>query len=150
MGLLDSTSEEPRSKLLRWIVSSLMLALLIAGAAWWAFRFYPEKQAAERFFQVLAAGDPARAYQLWHAQPSYSYRDFLDDWGPNGFYGPVRSYRVVTAQTPRGEGASGVIVVVAVSPFQPFPSEEDVTKSRRTKQVKIWVEFKDKSLGFPP
>ena len=44
----------------------------------------------------------------------------------------------------------GIIVVVEVSPYQPFPDDSDVAKSRRTREVRIWVETRDKSLGFPP
>jgi len=44
----------------------------------------------------------------------------------------------------------GIIVVVEVSPYQPFPDDSDVAKSRRTREVRLWVETRDKSLGFPP
>jgi hypothetical protein len=40
--------------------------------------------------------------------------------------------------------------VVAVSPYQPFPADDDVTKQNKTKEVKIWVEFKDQSMSYPP
>jgi hypothetical protein len=149
VSLLDSTGEEPRSKLRRYAISGLALVLLLALSVWYLFRFYPEKQAVERFFDALAAGDTQRAYQLWKPQASYSYKDFLEDWGPSGYYGPVKSYRIETALSPQG-GGSGVIVVVEVSPDQPFPAESDVAKQRRTKEVRIWVERSDKSLGFPP
>jgi len=149
VGLLDSTGEEPRSKLRRYAISSLTLALLLALSLWYLFRFYPEKQAVERFLDALVAGDTQRAYQLWKPQASYSYKDFLEDWGPSGYYGPVKSYRIETALNPPG-GGSGVIVVVEVSPDQPFPAESDAAKQRRTKEVRIWVEHSDKSLGFPP
>ena len=149
MGLLDSTSEEPRSRLRRYIISTLALVLLVTFSAWYLFRFHGEKKAVARFFDALAAGDTQRAYQIWKPETSYSYKDFLDDWGPTGYYGPVKSYRIETAQKPREE-ASGVIVVVELSPYQPFPTDNDPEKNRRTREVRIWVETKDKSLGFPP
>ena len=149
MGLLDSTSEEPRSRLRRYIISTLALVLLVTFSAWYFFRFHGEKKAVARFFDALAAGDTQRAYQIWKPETSYSYKDFLDDWGPTGYYGPVKSYRIETAQKPREE-ASGVIVVVELSPYQPFPTDNDPEKNRRTREVRIWVETKDKSLGFPP
>ncbi|HJY85420.1 MAG TPA: hypothetical protein VKE24_01160 [Candidatus Acidoferrales bacterium] len=149
MGLLDATSEEPQSKLRRWIISGLALALLISLTIGYMFRFYPEKRAVERFLDTLVAGDTARAYQLWKPSGSYTFQDFLEDWGPTGYYGPVKSYHIETAQNPRG-GGSGVIIVVELSPYQPFPAANDTEKNRRTKEVRIWVERKDKSLGFPP
>jgi hypothetical protein len=60
----------------------------------------------------------------------------------------LKSYRIETLQKP--SGASGVIVVVELSPYQPFPADNDLEKNRRTREVRIWVETKDKSLGFPP
>jgi len=149
MGLLDATSEEPQSKLRRWIISGLALALLISLTIGYMFRFYPEKRAVERFLDTLVAGDTARAYQLWKPSGSYTIQDFLEDWGPTGYYGPVKSYHIETAQNPRG-GGSGVIIVVELSPYQPFPAANDTEKNRRTKEVRMWVERKDKSLGFPP
>ena len=149
MALLDSTAEEPRSKLRRYVISGLALTLLVVLSVWYLFRLYPEKRAVERFLDALVAGDTQRAYQLWKPSASYAYKDFLDDWGPTGYYGPVKSYHIETALNPRG-GGSGVIVVVELSPDQPFPGDNDAVKNRRTKEVRIWVEHQDKSLGFPP
>ncbi len=148
MGLLDSDSEEPRSKLRRYLVSGLALVLLLSLSGWYLFRFHSEKQTVARFLDALVAGDTERAYQVWKPRASYSYQDFLEDWGPAGYYGPVKSYRIETAQKPRD--ASGVIVVVELSPYQPFPGDNDAVKNRRTKEVRIWVERQDNSLGFPP
>ena len=149
MGLFDSGSEEPRSKLRRYLLSGLALVALVGLAGWYLLRFQAEKKSVARFFDALAGGDTQRAYQIWKPQPTYTYQDFTDDWGPAGYYGPVKSYHIETVQKPRGE-ASGVIVVVELSPFQPFPTDNDPAKNRRTKEARIWVERKDKSLGFPP
>ena len=148
MGLLDSDSEEPRSKLRRYVVTGLALALLLSAGVWYLFRFHSEKLTVERFLDALAAGETQRAHQIWKPQSGYSYQDFLEDWGPSGYYGPVKSYRIETAQKPGG--ASGVIVVVEISPYQPFPPDKDSAKHRRTREVRIWVERRDKSLSFPP
>ncbi len=150
MGLLDSDhSEDPRSRARRYAFSGLALVLLLAASGWYLFRFHAEKKAVALFFDALSAGDTQRAYQLWKPQPSYTYQDFLEDWGPSGYYGPVKSYRIVAAETAAKEG-SGVIVVVELSPYQPFPDDSDAAKSRRSREVRLWVERKDKSLGFPP
>jgi hypothetical protein len=148
VSLLDSGSEEPRSKLLRYTISGIVLMLLIASAIWYLLRFQNEKHTVERFLNALIAGDTQQAYRLWKPSASYSYSDFQQDWGPDGYYGPVKSYRIDTAVQPRA--GSGVVVAVRVSPFQPFPADADAEKSRRTKEVKIWVERGDQSLSFPP
>jgi hypothetical protein len=114
-----------------------------------AFRFYPEQRAAQRFFDALVAGDTNTAYQLWKAKPSYRLQDFLADWGPNGYYGPVKSYKIIKISSPGGSSNS-VVVEVAVSPFSPMPDATDAEKSRRTRVVTVWMNTEDKSFSFPP
>jgi len=41
-------------------------------------------------------------------------------------------------------------VVVELSPYERFPADDDIEKHRYTKEVRIWVERSDQSLGFPP
>lgn len=153
MGILDSNVEEPKSKLRRYVITVIALILILSGYLWYwyryDFRFHPEKQAAARFFDTLVAGDTARAYQLWKPNPNYAMRDFLDDWGPDGYCGPVKSYRIKSTVAPE-HGGSGVIVVAEVSPFSPFPEADDSAKDRHTKEALIWVQTADKSLSFPP
>ena len=96
-----------------------------------------------RFFQALAAGDTKRAYELWQPNPSYTYDLFLMDWGPEGEFGPVRSFCIVAATRPRN--ASGVVIAVEISPNAPFDGSDPGLK-----EAKIWVELRNKSLGFAP
>ena len=124
------------------------LILIAMVALWYTFRYYPEKRAAEHFFAALVAGDTARAYQLWKPSQSYAMKDFLADWGPDGYYGPVKSYKIRDAAA--RSGASGVVVTVSISPFSPMPQPSDVEKSRKTRIVSVWVESKDHSFSFPP
>lgn len=145
---LEPTAEQAQSKARRLIFAAVALLAAVIVLAWYVFRFTPEKHAVERFFDALVAGDAARAYELWKPAASYKMEDFLADWGPNGYYGPVKSYRIES--TSARAGASGVDVVIEISPYAPFPAPEDVEKSRRTRRVRLWVESKDKSLSFPP
>ena len=148
MGLLDSSGEEPRSKVMRWTVSALLLVILTGLTLWYFLRFQTEKNTAAQFLQTLADGNTRRAYELWKPGPNYSYEMFLEDWGPTGEFGPVASFRVVTAAQPRsrsGTFASGVIVVVEISPKAPFDA-----RTPGMKEVQIWVERRDQSLSFPP
>ncbi len=155
MGLLDSGPEEPKSKLLRYIISGVALAVLLAVGFWFFFRYATEKHTVERFLDAVVAGNMQQAYQIWHPHSTYSYRDFVSDWGAQGYYGPVLSYRVESASEPASHGGggvdavSGVIVMVEVSPYAPFPDSSD-PKSNRTREVKIWVERSDQTLSFWP
>ena len=147
MTLLDPPPVQPqKSRAMAFTVAAVTLAAIVT--LWFVFRYYPEKRATERFFNALVAGNTDRAYQLWKPGPSYSMKDFLADWGPEGYYGPVKSYEIL--KTSSAHGSNAVDVRVAVSPFSPLPDASDPEKSRKTKVVSVWVIMSDKSLSFPP
>jgi hypothetical protein len=146
MSLIDPPADKPdKSRAMAFTIAALAVVAIVA--LWYTFRYYPEKKAAERFFDALVTGDTAKAYQLWKPSPSYAMKDFLADWGPQGYYGPVKSYKVIRAKAPSSSNA--VAVSVEVSPFSPMPDISDTEKSRKTRVVEIWVLAADKSLSFP-
>ena len=147
MSLL-SPPPEPSNKYKVATYTGVALALALIIVLYFTFRYYPEKKAAEHFLDALVAGDTKHAYHLWKPSGSYGFGDFLADWGTEGYYGPVKSYSIVKATARRG--ANGVVVLVEVSPFAPMPDRNDVEKSRRTKQISVWVNSGDKSFSFPP
>lgn len=148
MALLEPPAEPShKSKHLTYTIAALVL--IAAVGLWYMFRFYPEKRVVQQFFDTLVAGDTAKAYQIWKPSPSYRMQDFLADWGPQGYYGPVKSYKIIRAHAPRGQSNS-VVVDVAISPFSPMPDPSDAEKSRKTRVVSLWVNSDTKSLSFPP
>jgi hypothetical protein len=147
MTLLDPPAEpQGKSSVMKFTAIAVILALLIGG--WFLFRYYPEKRAVDHFFDALVAGDTNSAYQLWKPSPSYKQGDFLADWGPSGYYGPVKSYEILRATRPKS--SNGIIVSVAVSPFSPMPGMNDAEKSRRTKVIPLWVDTDSKAMSFSP
>jgi hypothetical protein len=146
--LFDS-SQEPHSKRLRYAVTSVAFVLLMGFGIWFYFlRFINEKRTVTHFMDAVAAENYELAYQIWKPHGTYLYPDFLADWSRRGYYGPLLSYRTESAKLPP-EGGSGVIVVVQISPFQPFPANED-PNSARNREVRLWVERSDGSMSFPP
>jgi hypothetical protein len=146
MSLLEPPAGKPdKSRAMAFTVAALTVVAIVL--LWFTFRYYPEKKAAEHFFDALVAGDMAKAYQRWKPGPSYAMKDFLADWGPEGYYGPVKSYKILHAEAPKGSNA--IAVAVNVSPFMPMPENSDIEKSRKTKVVVLWVLVSDKSLSFP-
>ena len=145
MSLLDPPAKPDKSRAMAFTIAALAVVAIVV--LWYTFRYYPEKKAAERFFDALIAGDTAKAYELWKPGSSYTMKDFLADWGPQGYYGPVKSYEIVRAKAPSGSNA--VAVSVEVSPFSPMPNASDTEKSRKTKVVEVWVLASDKSFSFP-
>ena len=148
MALLEPPAE-PSNKT-RHLIFTIAALVAIAGVVvYYSFRFYPEQKAAQHFFDTLVAGDMNGAYRLWKAGPSYRMQDFMADWGPYGYYGPVKSYKVRRVTSPHGP-SNNVVVEAEVSPFSPMPDPQDAEKSRRTRTVTVWVNSNDKSLSFPP
>ncbi|MGC1485081.1 MAG: hypothetical protein WA789_14910 [Candidatus Acidiferrum sp.] len=148
MSLLEPPADVHKKS--RAMIFTLTAAFIIAIiAVWFVLRFYPEKKATEDFFNAVVAGDMTHAYQLWKPGPSYKLQDFVADWGPTGYYGPVKSYTIVKAKSPTGSTTS-VEIRVAISPFSPMPDPNDPDKSQKTKVVTVWVDSKDKSFSFPP
>src|SRR5215468_6316736 len=93
MSLL-SPPPEPSNKYKALTYTGVALAVALAAVLYFALRYYPEKKAAEHFLDALVANDTKQAYQLWKPGESYRYGDFLADWGPDGYYGPVKSYEI--------------------------------------------------------
>jgi hypothetical protein len=128
-------------------ITVIVVTLVAAITMYFTFRYYPEKKAASQFFDALTAGDTAKAYALWKPTSSYTVNDFLADWGPSGYYGPVKSYKIMGAKSVRN--SSSIAVNVAISPYSPMPDPSDGERSQKTKVVPIWVLPADKSLSFP-
>jgi len=114
----------------RYIAVAAFCAML-AGYLYYEFKNSPEELQVKHFFQALQHQEYQKAYEIWKPAASYKFKDFSQDWGPDGLQSPVKEFHI-TGSTARG---SGVIVRVRVN------NSDDVS---------IWVEKKDKSLSFPP
>ena len=148
MSLLEPPIEtSSKRRHLKFVAVALVVLAVVV--VYLTFRFYPEQRAAQHFFDALVAGDTNGAYKLWKAGPSYHLQDFLADWGANGYYGPVKSYKILKITAPK-DSSNSVAVEVAISPFSPMPDTSDAEKSRRTRVVTVWMNTEDKSFSFPP
>jgi hypothetical protein len=147
-SLLRPEPAKRRSKFFKITVSLVVTVVVLGSLYWLFFRFHPEDSTVRQFMSEVAAGDFQGAYKMWEKATSYDYKDFLQDWGPQGYYGPVHSYKIVDTHEP--SDASGVIVVVDMSPFRPFPSDNDAVKAQQTKEVRLWVQFSDHSISYAP
>src|SRR5258708_38427791 len=118
MSLLEPPVEKPqKSRVMLFTVTAL--ALTLAVVLWFTFRYYPEKRAAAHFFDALVAGDTNKAYELWKPSETYRLSDFTADWGPGGYYGPGKSYKIMGAKAPRK--SDSIEGAIANSPDWPMP-----------------------------
>jgi hypothetical protein len=152
VGVFDSSEEHPPAKVRRYVISGVAFLVLLFFAYQYLMRFHTEKRTVNQFMSAIVAGNMEQAYRMSNPSSSYSMKDFLDDWGPDGYYGPVKSFHIENAEEEkRGtEKASGVNITVEVSPYAPFPPDNDVAKQTKTKEVRLRVEYKDQSVGFAP
>lgn len=151
MGIFDSSEEHPASKVRRYIITGIAALVIAFLLAWYwpgDLRFYKEKRTIRSFMNAVVGGNMEEADQIWKPVPTYSFKDFLEDWGPNGYYGTIKSYKIGSAQGVKN-GPSAAIVV-EVSPYQPFPSDDNDPKSNKTQKIVLWVDPKDESISFPP
>jgi len=155
MTLFESQPYDPlqaRKRRIRIVAISVIVLVCLILA--WNFRYYAEERQVDKFFAALQKQDYETAYGIWfhdpgwkqHPQkyPDYPFSSFMQDWGPGGQWGLVKSYHVDGSAVPKGGtgtkfdvGSSGVVVVVTVN-------------ERVADKAHIWVEKSDKTLGFSP
>jgi hypothetical protein len=103
------------------------LVLVVGGLLYIRFHNYPEERAVARFLTTLEQGNYEEAYRLWQPSPSYSYRDFLRDWGAQGDYGKIREFAILASKS---KGPYTVVVTVKINNVDP---PIDLLVDRQTK-----------------
>ena len=125
MSLLDTTPPEPPRKIGRYILMAVII-LVVGAAGYIVFRNYPEERAVSRFLTTLQQSNYQEAYRLWQPSATYSYADFLHDWGEHGDYGKISNFKILGS---RSKGSVTVIVTIAVNDQPP----RELLVDRRTK-----------------
>ncbi|MBI3895611.1 MAG: hypothetical protein HY313_06740 [Acidobacteria bacterium] len=115
----------------RLLIVGSIFAVICAAYLYYEFKNYPEERQLRRFFEALQQQDYQRAYQIWQPSDSYTFKNFLEDWGPDGYQGSVQEFQIADSQA---EG-SGVNITAIINGKQ---------------QAVLWVEKRDKSLSFSP
>jgi hypothetical protein len=132
MTLLDAKPAKPPRKIGRYVLMALGV-IVVAAIAFVVLRNFPEEHAVSRFLSTLEQGNYQEAYRLWQPSESYSYPDFLHDWGEHGDYGKVRNFKILGSHS---QGSGTVIVTVTINGVEP-PSE-------------LVVDRKTKGLAYSP
>ena len=153
MGLLDAKEYDPRPmRRLKWLIGSAIVAVILSWVAWLLFRYQPEKNAVNRLFAAIEAKNFEQAYGIYNADPdwkqhpdrynSYTFNQFLLDWGPSSDYGAITTHSIECATEPKKKGfktPTGVIVVVKIN-----------NRADPHDDVSLWVEKKTKGIGLSP
>lgn len=88
---------------------AITVVLAVAGGVAYKFANYREERQVRRFLETLASKQYEAAYQSWDADERYTIKDFLEDWGENGYHTKgMQEARVIDSNS------SGSVVIVYV------------------------------------
>lgn len=116
MSLLDAQPPQPKSKLRQSLPIIVIVIIVLGGLLYVRFRNYSEERAVARFLTTLQEGKYEEGYRLWQPSPSYTYADFLRDWGEVGDYGKIREFEILSSKS---KGSNTVIVTVQINKVSP-------------------------------
>lgn len=105
--LLDAKPPKPVGKFRRYVPLPvrILLVLVLAGfVAFLANHFwnYRQERIVARFLTTLEQGNYQEAYKIWQPPSSYTYDNFIRDWGTQGDYGTIKSFEILDSQS-KGE-----------------------------------------------
>ena len=143
MTLLDAEIYDPaKARARNRALIAGLVALLAIAIGLWYFWNWPQEHRVNQFFAAIEAHDLPKAFGIWNHDPDwqqhpqqyaqYSYGRFETDWGHNSDWGDIKTHTIVMSKTV----GSGVVVGVDVN-GQKTP-------------VFLWVEHKNKTIGFSP
>ena len=85
------------------------LALVLIGGLLYKFANFREERVVRQFMVQVEGGNLDGAYQFWDAEGRYTMKDFVQDWGKDGYYTKgMHDSRVVDSNS---KGESVVVYV---------------------------------------
>ena len=91
-------------------VSIALVLIFISGVAY-KFANFREERRVRQFVDAVASSDYQSAYQQWDGDAKYNMKDFLQDWGKDGYYTKGMHEARVTDSNGKG---SAVIVYLTI------------------------------------
>lgn len=139
MGFLEDYSTVTgarREAINKALLVTLLISVVGGGLLYFWFKNFFEERQVRQFLSRLQENHYAEAYEHWGCtveEPcsSYTYEDFLEDWGPDSPLGKVKSFHLGRSS----ELETGVIIEIEIN-GKPQPE--------------LWVEKKTKIVGFSP
>jgi hypothetical protein len=127
-------ADERRSKVIRWIVISAVLAAITGVTLYFTLRTYPARRQVDSFLEDLKRHDYRAAYRDWGCARDcrdYPFKSFMEDWGPQSPFANAEAAKIKKTRFCE----TGVIVTVTA------PKGEDVA---------LWYQRSDGTIGFAP
>jgi hypothetical protein len=90
---------------------AIALVLTFIGGVAYKFANFREERSVRQFIAEINGGQYDNAYQSWDAEGRYTQKDFLQDWGKDGYY--TKGMHEARVSDSNGKGGS-VIVYVSI------------------------------------
>jgi hypothetical protein len=88
---------------------SIALALVFVAGLAYKYANFREEGRVRQFVEALGNGEYDAAYQRWDADAHYNMKDFLQDWGKDGYY--TKGMRKASVTDSNGKGGSVIVYV---------------------------------------
>ena len=86
---------------------AIALVLIFVSGLVYKFANFREERRVRQFISAIESGQYDSAYQEWDADAHYTMKDFLQDWGKEGYYTKgMREARIVDSS---GKGSAVVV-----------------------------------------
>jgi hypothetical protein len=87
----------------------IAFVLIFLSGVLYKYANYKEERRVRQFMEVVQSGQYDSAYQQWDADGRYTMKDFLQDWGKDGYFTKgMRNARIVDSN---GKGGAVVVYV---------------------------------------
>jgi hypothetical protein len=112
-SLIYGQHKTPR-KSLTWrealkVPVSIALVLIFVAGVLYKFANFREERRVRQFVEAVGSGQYDAAYQAWDADGHYVMKDFLQDWGKDGYY--TKGMHEARVTDSNGKGGSVVVYV---------------------------------------
>jgi hypothetical protein len=97
------------------VPATIGLILIVIGAVGYKFANYREEGRVGRFMEAVENGHYETAFQNWDTDERYTMKDFLQDWGKDGYF--TKDLHQARVFDSNGRGGA-VVVYVAMDNFK--------------------------------
>jgi hypothetical protein len=135
-GYLDQygAGDEKRATIIKRLLLVIAAVLVFGALPWYLFKNHGEEGKVRTLLSLLRNHDYEGAYRAWGCNDpklcSYSYQQFLEDWGPKSTADP-NQLRILDSES----CGSGVMLAV---------------RANRDRQDTLWVEKSTGVISFAP
>ena len=87
----------------------IALVLIFISGILYRFANFREERSVKQFMTAVQGGQYDAAYQLWDAAGRYTMKDFLQDWGKEGYY--TKGMHETQVVDSNGQGSAVVVYI---------------------------------------